>query len=152
MSITSKKYRIPQIRLSYVADVDAEQKFGRSSGDCAELFRQSYEEGDMDYRECFKVMYLSQSLKVLGIHTISVGGTSSTPVDVKMIFTGALLANAQTIILCHNHPSGNLRPSLQDDSLTRRVVEGGKLLGLKVTDHIILSSDGYYSYNDEGKL
>lgn len=116
------------------------------------MFRSSYEEGDMDYRESFKVMYLSQSLKVLGIHTISIGGTSMTLVDTKIIFTGALLANAQTIVLCHNHPSGNLRPSIQDDNLTRKIVEAGKLLDLRVTDHIILSSTGYYSYNDEGRM
>lgn len=147
-----KAYKIPQIRLSYVADVEVKVKFCKSSYDCAELFRASYEEGDIDYRECFKVMYLSRSLRVLGIHTISVGGTSATPVDTKMIFSGALLANAQTIILCHNHPSGNLKPSVQDDNLTRRLVEAGKLLDLRITDHIILSNSGYYSYNDEGRI
>ncbi|MDE6234408.1 MAG: JAB domain-containing protein [Muribaculaceae bacterium] len=147
-----KAYKIPQIRLSYVADVNVEEKFGKSSDACAELLRSSFDEGEIDYRESFKVMYLSRSLKVLGIHTISMGGTSATPVDAKMIFSGALLANAQTIILCHNHPSGNLKPSPQDDNLTRRLVEAGKLLDLRITDHIILSNSGYYSYNDEGRI
>ena len=147
-----KAYKIPQIKLSYVADVEVDEKFGKSSVACANLLRASFDEGEIDYRESFKVMYLSRSLKVLGIHTISMGGTAATPVDVKMIFSGALLSNAQTIVLCHNHPSGNLRPSIQDDNLTRKIVEAGKLLDIKVTDHIILSSKGYYSYNDEGRM
>lgn len=147
-----KEYKIPQIRLSYVADVKVDEKFGKSSNACADMFRVSFDEGEIDYRECFKVMYLSRSLKVLGIHTISMGGTAATPVDVKMIFSGALLSNAHAIVLCHNHPSGNLRPSPQDDNLTRKIVDAGKLLDIKVTDHIILSSSGYFSYNDEGRL
>lgn len=145
-------YKIPQIRLSYVADVSSMVQTVNTSSLCADLFRATFEEGEMDYREWFKVMYLSRSMKPLGIHTISMGGTTATLVDVKIIFTGALLANAQTIVLCHNHPSGNLSPSSQDDSLTRKLVEAGKLLDLKVTDHIILSSKGYYSYCDEGRL
>ena len=147
-----KSYKIPQIRLSYVADVNIEVTKVNSSTECADLLRASFEDGEMDYREYFKVMYLNRSYKPLGIHTISMGGTVSTIVDTKMIFTGALLANAQSIILCHNHPSGNLRPSIQDDALTKRAVEAGKLLDLPVIDHIILSSSSYYSYADEGRI
>ena len=147
-----KAYKIPQIRLSYVADVSTDTKRVNISSVCADLFRASFEEGEMDYREFFKVLYLNRAHKPLGIQTISMGGSSSTIVDAKMIFTGALLANAQSIILCHNHPSGNLRPSPHDDMLTRSLVEAGKLLDLPVKDHIILSSSSYYSFSDEGKI
>ena len=90
-----KAYKIPQIRLSYVADVSTDTKRINTSSVSADLFRASYEEGEMDYREFFKVMYLNRALKPLGIQTISMGGSSSTIVDTKMIFTGALLANAR---------------------------------------------------------
>lgn len=147
-----KSYKIPQIRLSYVADVTTEFKKANASYICADLFRLSYDDGEIDYREWFKVMYLNRAFKPLGIQTISMGGTNTTVVDVKMIFSGALLANAQSIILCHNHPSGTLRPSVQDDTLTTRLIEAGKLLDINVCDHIILSNSGYYSYADEGRL
>ena len=147
-----KEYKIPQIRLSYVADVLTEVKKANNSKASAELLRASYNDGDMDYREYFKVMYLNRASKPLGIQTISMGGTAATIVDVKMVFSGALLANAQSIILCHNHPSGTLCPSLQDDKLTRQLIEAGKLLDINVTDHIILSTSGYYSYADQGRI
>lgn len=147
-----KSYKVPKIRLSYVADITTDTKMVNSSCVSAELLRSSYEEGEMDYREFFKVLYLNRALKPLGIQTISMGGTTATIVDPKMIFSGALLANAQSIILCHNHPSGSLAPSAPDDALTRKLVEAGNLLDIKVTDHIILSSTGYYSYNDNCRL
>lgn len=147
-----KEYKIPQIRLSYVADVTTDVKKASTSYACADLLRASFDEGEMDYREWFKVMYLNRAMKPLGIQTVSMGGTSSTPIDAKVIFSGALLSNAQSIVLCHNHPSGTLRPSLEDDNITKKLVEGAKLLDLRITDHIIITSSGYFSYSDEGRL
>lgn len=150
--VNMKPYKIPQIRLSYVADKTTNIKKVNTSKICADLFRFSYDEGEIDYREWFKVMYLNRDLKLLGIQTVSMGGTTSTPIDAKVIFSGALLANAQCIVLCHNHPSGNLNPSIQDNSITKKLVEGAKLLDLRIMDHIIIASSGHYSYSDEGKL
>lgn len=147
-----KEYKIPQIRLSYVADVTTGVDKANSSNASADLFRASYEEGEMDYREWFKVMYLNRAMKPLGIHTVSMGGTALTPIDAKVIFSGALLSNAHSIVLCHNHPGGTLRPSPEDDNITKKLVEGAKLLDLRITDHIIITSSGYYSYSDEGRL
>lgn len=152
MSVTSKTYKIPQIRLSYVSDVMVEKPKVMDSMSVAKVFRETYEDGEIDYRESFKVAYLNRANKVLGIHTISTGGTVATVVDKKIIFSGALLANAISIILCHNHPSGTLKPSFQDDFLTREIVEAGKILDIKVLDHVIVTSKGHYSYNDERKL
>jgi DNA repair protein RadC len=73
-------------------------------------------------------------------------------VDTKVLFKRAIDAQASSIILVHNHPSGNLNPSTEDDALTRRVVEGGKLLDIRVLDHVIISPIGYYSYSDESRL
>jgi DNA repair protein RadC len=90
--------------------------------------------------------------KVLGVVEISTGGTAGTYVDAKLVFAAALKSNCQTIILAHNHPSGYLQPSLEDEGLTQRLVEIGHLLSLPILDHIILTSEGYYSFADDGKL
>lgn len=152
MSVTSKLYKIPQIKLSYVADVTVEKPKIMDSASISKVFRESYDEGEIDYRESFKIAYLNKANKVVGIHTISIGGTDVTVVDLKILFTGALLSNATSIILCHNHPSGNLSPSVQDDMLTKKIVEAGKILDIRVLDHVIISRSGHYSYSDNLKL
>lgn len=150
--ISSKEYKIPQIRLSYVSDHDAEYKKVIGSKETADFIRSTYQEGEIEYRESFKVVYLNRANRILGFQTVSEGGTSSTIVDNKMIFTGALLVNAHFIILCHNHPSGSLTPSPEDDTVTKRAKSAGEILNIRVLDHLIISADGYYSYNDEGRL
>ena len=69
-----------------------------------------------------------------------------------MILQGALLTNAVAMVLAHNHPSGSTRPSRQDDEITRKVVDAARLLDIKVADHIILTSEDFYSYNDERRI
>lgn len=102
--------------------------------------------------EEFWIIMLSRANTIIGTHCVSRGGMTSTVVDVRLIMHTAINHLAAGIILVHNHPSGNLTPSVQDDSLTRRIVEAGKLLEIKVLDHLIVAADGYYSYNDEGHL
>lgn len=80
------------------------------------------------------------------------GGTHHTLVDVKMIFAGALLSNAHSIIVSHNHPSGELIPSPQDISLTEKIVKAGKVLDIPVMDHIIVTNNSFYSFKDEGRI
>ncbi|MHA4896922.1 JAB domain-containing protein [Pedobacter sp. PWIIR3] len=98
--------------------------------------------------EEFKIVLLNRATRVLGISTISQGGTAGTFVDPKLVFTTALKANASSIILVHNHPSGNLKPSEQDLRLTAKLVQAGKYLDLDVIDHLIVSPRGYYSLGD----
>jgi DNA repair protein RadC len=116
--------------------------------------RQMFHAGHIGYRESFKVMLLSRSNKIIGVRTISEGSATGTVVDPKMIFQVALKTNTQAIILCHNHPSGTMKPSHQDMEITSRLVEGGKMLEIKVLDHIILSGtdNRYYSFADEGLI
>lgn len=148
-----KEYKIPQIKLTYCSDVkSSDRPKVMSSAASADIFHDSFEEGEIEFREHFKVMYLSRANKVLGVNTVSIGGIEGTIVDVKIIFSGALLAKASGIIVCHNHPSGNLKPSPQDDNLTRRIAEGAKILDIRLLDHIILTDEGYYSYQDEGRI
>ena len=104
----------------------------------------------MDYREEFLVLCLNRANKVLGFSKIGQGGISGTVADPKVIFQVALKANASSIILAHNHPSGNCKPSTNDVELTKKIQSAGKFLDLTVLDHIILSSDSYLSFADTG--
>lgn len=150
--LSSKEYKIPQIRLSYVSDYSIEHPKILMASDIARFIRSTYVDGEIEYRECFKVVYLNCAHKILGFQTISEGCTSKCLVDSKMIFAGALLANAQGIVLCHNHPSGELRPSPQDDSITNKIVAAAKYLDIEVVDHVIVTNDSFYSYSDEGRI
>jgi DNA repair protein RadC len=105
---------------------------------------------DIDYRESFAILLLSRSSRILGLKWISTGGAMSTVVDTKIIFQAALMAHASSIILLHNHPSGQLAASNADMKITRNLKEAGTILDITVLDHIIFSSDGYYSMADEG--
>ena len=102
--------------------------------------------------EEFHVLLLNQSATIIDSVRIGVGGLTETAVDVRVILREALLKRATALILCHNHPSGNLRPSTHDDRLTRQVQEAAKLLNLNLADHVIFTDNGYYSYADEGRL
>ena len=104
------------------------------------------------YSEEFRILILDNSNKVINNITIGKGGFSSTSADSKIIFKEALQHNASSIILAHNHPSGNKRPSDADKSLTSKLVEAGKHLDIRILDHIIVVNDGYYSFADEGEI
>ncbi len=106
---------------------------------------------DLDY-EKFYVIYLAQSNRIKGAECISRGGISGTIVDIRLLFKGVLDMMATSIIIVHNHPGGMLKPSLQDEETTRKIVNAGKLLDIKVLDHLIIGGDGYYSFADEGRL
>ncbi len=102
--------------------------------------------------EEFWVMLLSQSGKILREVCISKGGISLTAVDVKLIFKSAIENYASAMILFHNHPSGALQPSPQDDNLTKKICEAAKILDMRVNDHIIITDGSYYSYHDNGRM
>ena len=95
---------------------------------------------------------MNRAHRVLGIYELSSGGISGTVADPKLVFMAALKANACCLIISHNHPSGNLKPSQADEALTRKISEAGKLLDIQVIDHVIVTSEGYYSFADEGLL
>ena len=106
---------------------------------------------DLPVEECH-VLLLNQSAVVIDSVRIGMGGLTETVVDIRVILREALLKRATSLILCHNHPSGNLRPSTHDDCLTRQVQEAARLLNLTLADHVIFTDNGYYSYADEGRL
>ncbi len=102
--------------------------------------------------EQFYTVLLDRSNKVIGSENISKGGVSGTVVDPKIVFKQAVDNLASSVIVCHNHPSGNKRPSEEDKRLTRRLQEGASYLDLRVLDHLIITDDGYLSFADEGLM
>lgn len=102
--------------------------------------------------EAFYILMLNRANKIIREIQISEGGMSGTVADPKKIFKLALEQNAAAIILCHNHPSGNIKPSDADIKLTHKLKSAGEMLDLPVIDHIILGEENYYSFADEGKL
>lgn len=103
-------------------------------------------------QEHFLVMYLNQGNHMLKVECISNGGTTNVIADPKVIFKNALVLNATCIVLGHNHPSGNPRPSEEDRQLTKKLVAAGKLLDINVIDHIIIGNERYYSFRDHGEM
>lgn len=102
--------------------------------------------------EQFWIMLLNNANKVIRLEKIGVGGISGTTADPKKIFKSALENNATSIMLCHNHPSGNVIPSNADKTLTNNIVKAGQFLEIKILDHIIIGNDNYLSFADEGLL
>lgn len=106
---------------------------------------------NLDHEECW-VIFLNQSSRIVRKQRVSVGGLSSTQVDVRLILREALKVCATSLILVHNHPSGNVRPSADDDRLTMALQQASKILNIKMLDHVIYADDQHYSYADEGRL
>jgi DNA repair protein RadC len=106
---------------------------------------------DLSYEE-FWILILNKGNKVMSQEKISIGGTDATVVDAKIIFRRAIEGQAVNIILCHNHPSGTLRPSPADLDLTKKLKQAGEVIGIHIIDHLILTDAGYFSFADEGIL
>lgn len=106
---------------------------------------------DLYIEECW-AMFLNNGSRVITTCNISKGGLTETSVDIRCVLEKALLCKATALVLCHNHPSGNVRPSRQDDQLTARMHEACKVMNLRMVDHLIVADGSYYSYADEGRI
>lgn len=123
----------------------------KSSQDVIPFLRSIWSE-DIEYRERFYAVYLNRQNKILGYFLISIGGSSGTVAEPKMIFQPAINMHASSIILAHNHPSGNTNPSEIDLKLTTKICKAGTYLEIPVIEHIILTASDYYSFADNGNL
>lgn len=148
--MSQKKYTLNEVDIVYrpLKELATNPKV-----DCPEdaviLFRENWDEMKIGLQEQFKIMLLNRSNRVLGIADISKGGIHGTVVDPKLLFAIALKAAACSIILAHNHPSGNIQPSREDIKLTEKLIEAGKILDITVLDHIIFSGldNSFYAMN-----
>ena len=121
----------------------------RTSSDLAQYLRTNIK--DYSY-EVFGVVFLNKANKINHFEIISRGGITGTVADPRIILKKALEEDATSLVLCHNHPSGNLKPSRADEDLTHKIKEAAKYFDITVMDHIIVSEEGYYSFSDEGIL
>lgn len=124
----------------------------RTSNDAATFFRTIFNADTMLWTEESAMICLNRANEVIGYFKVSSGGTASTIMDAKVIFVQALQSGAHSIILAHNHPSGNINPSELDINLTKRLVKGADLLDMRVLDHIILTDKSHLSMADEGYI
>lgn len=120
-----------------------------SSKQAADIFQAIL--GDLAYEE-FWILLLNRAQKVMGKHLISRGGITGTVADIRLIFKKAIEYNACNLIVCHNHPSGNLKASEEDKRLTKKIAEAGKIMDIPLLDHIIITDTNYFSFADQGLL
>jgi len=124
----------------------------RSSRDGQEFLKLVWP-SQLQRQEAFVCLFLNRMNRVLNYSVISIGGVAGTIADSKIIFQDALACNASNLILVHNHPSGEIKPSKEDQELTKKIAGGAKLLDMKVLDHLIISeTTDYYSFADNGLL
>jgi len=146
-------HHVAEVVLNYKSTVKpSERPKINSSREAYELLFETWDRERIEFQEQFKVLLLNRANRVLGICEISAGGISGTVADPKLIFATALKALASSILVAHNHPSGNLNPSQSDIDLTRKLKEAGKFLEIQMLDHIIVTTEGYYSFADEGQV
>lgn len=138
-----------EVMRRYCAERIGDRVQFRSASDIHDHMR--YRIGNLPHEEMW-ALFVDTSNRLLTEIRLSEGGSTSTVFDVKKLLRKALASGAQGVILCHNHPSGNMSPSRGDENVTSKCNEACKLLELRLLDHLIVTTDSYYSFHDEGKL
>lgn len=145
--------KVAEVELVYKTKVKASERPKiNSSKDIYEIIRQLWDANKIDMLEEFKVLLLNRGNRIIGVYEVSSGGITGTVADPRLILAAALKSLSVGIVLCHNHPSGNLTPSRADEQLTRKIKEAATYHDITVLDHIILTSEGFLSFADEGLL
>jgi DNA repair protein RadC len=140
-----RAFRIELVRESGASDVPGE--ILRDSAGVARMLAPEFEWLD---REKFIVLLLDAKHRAIGVNTVSIGSLTASIVHAREVFKPAIAGNAATVILAHNHPSGDPAPSLEDVELTKRLREAGDFLGIRVLDHVILGEGLHYNFVDAG--
>lgn len=147
--------KIPKIKISISFDKKlkkSELLQIASAQDAYNIFKKIFNADTFDWCEEFIILCLNNSNKVVGFYKLSSGGMTGTIVDVRMIFTTALKSLATSIILAHNHPSGKLIPSEADKTITKKIIEAGQVLDIKILDHLIINDESFFSFSNEGLI
>ncbi|MFH6989948.1 JAB domain-containing protein [Flavobacterium collinsii] len=149
-----KNWKIPsEIELIYKTKIKASQRpHITSSATAYKVAMEIWNLNTIDFFEQFKILLLNQSNKVLGVYQVASGGISGASIDLRLVFAAALKANASALIMIHNHPSGKTLPSPADKLITQKAKRAGALLDINVIDHLIITSESYYSFADKGNL
>lgn len=146
-------FQVAEIKVSYKPKFKVcERPKVSTSKEVFNILFNNWDLNRIELQEQFKILLLNRANRVIGIYEVSTGGMAGTTADPKLIFGTALKACASSIILSHNHPSGNLKPSEADIAITRKLKSAGIFLDIGVIDHVIITSEGYYSFADEGMI
>lgn len=144
---------VSQVELIYKSTVkSSERPVVKSSADSHSIVRNFYDENTIELQEQFWILYLNNSHRALGIYKASSGGITGTVADTRLILATALKLSACALVLSHCHPSGNLKPSQADLKLTNKIKQAAAFIDMTVLDHLIITSEGYLSFADEGLL
>ena len=148
------QHEIAEVSLVYRSKVKAsERPKVRCSKDAFDLFIESWDLDTIEHVEEFKMLLMNRANAVLGIINISKGGVSGTVTDVRIVLQAAIKTNASGIIVCHNHPSGNMNPSDTDSKITKKIKDACGIMDIQLLDHLIINSDeDYFSFADNGLL
>lgn len=146
----NQPHRVNEIQLSYQYHISpAEMPIVTKASQAYHIFLSAWDENRIDLLEQTKVMLLNRANRVLGLYHLCTGGVTSASIDPRLIFVAALKTNATGVILAHNHPSGNLKPSAADIALTTKLESGCRLLDITMNDHLIVTREGFYSFAEQ---
>jgi len=143
----------PEINVSLIPNIKVSERHKVSNSlDVFEVLCGLWNMDTIYLFEEFYVLYLDRKNGIMGYRNMNRGSNCGTVVDIKLIISIALNISASSIILCHNHPSGNMKPSSCDLTITKKIKNGAELLNLKLLDHLIICPDSFYSFKDEGVI
>lgn len=142
---------LAEIQVSYKPGLHSSQTINNSQ-EAFDILDTLFPKETISLQEQFVVLYLNRANKVIGSYELSKGGITATIADIRIILSVGLKTLATGLILAHNHPSGNLKPSEADVTLTNKIKEAAKLMDIQLMDHIILTEGGYLSFADEGMM
>ncbi|MFT4155179.1 JAB domain-containing protein [Parafilimonas sp.] len=147
----TKCTKVAEVEVIYKSNVKpSERPVIKSSKDAYDILRNYYNKNILELQEQFCVLYLNNAKKVLAVNKHSIGGIIGTVADTRLILVTALKLAASGLILSHSHPSGALSPSRQDEAMTQRIKSAAQFMDIALLDHIIISSEDYYSMADNG--
>ena len=145
------KAKFPEITLKYKTGNVLKAKL-TSSNDSYEMFKKVFDEDTLELNESAMCIFLNNNNSTIAWFKVSQGGISGTIIDIRLILATALKCNASAILLAHNHPSGNLRPSGSDIKITEKLKSACEVMDIRLLDHLIITSEKYFSLADEGLL
>ena len=144
-------WTVAEIEISY-KPIITDHTIIKSSSQAYELINSLWNKETINLQEQFAALFFNQSKKMIGWKVISTGNMTTCIVDIKLLVSLALHCMATHVVIVHNHPSGNLKPSESDESITKKIKDALKLIDVQLQDHFIITENGYFSFNDEGLL
>jgi DNA repair protein RadC len=150
--LSTLKNLVPEVKLRVTRGKKSASDIVTSSTVASEIFKRFIGKNKIETQELVAVAYLNTANKVLGVYVHSIGSISSASVDVRLVLAGALQMGAVGLILCHNHPSGNLKPSEADKTMTKQLIKATSYHNINVLDHIIITKESHFSFAENGLL